>query len=84
MCSLSNQGINEIQENTTEQLMAIGRTVWGPKVPPLKGTQVSLSYAQCFLYLISSSINVSVFHIMWLETFWTDLILLNDYTKVKG
>ena len=28
---------------------------------------------QCFLYLVSS-INVSVFHITWLSTFWTELI----------
>ena len=27
----------------------------------LKGTEVSLSYGQCFLYLVSFSINVSVF-----------------------
>ena len=31
----------------------------------LKGTEVSLSYVQCFLYLTSSSINVSIFHIIW-------------------
>ena len=37
---------------TTGKLMAIGRTMWGPKVPTLKGTEVSLSYVQCFLYLI--------------------------------
>ena len=29
-----------------------------PKVPTLKGTEVSSSYVQCFLYLVSSSINV--------------------------
>ena len=29
------------------------------KVPTLKGTEASLSYIQCFLYLLSSSINVS-------------------------
>ena len=29
---------------------------------------------QCFLYLVSSSINVSSFHIMWLDTFWTDIV----------
>ena len=29
---------------------------------------------QCFLYLVSSSINVSIFHIKWLDTFWTYLI----------
>ena len=32
----------------------------------------SLSYVQCFLYLVSSSINVFVSHITWLDTFWTD------------
>ena len=35
--------IGEIQENTAGQLMAIGRTVWGSKVPTLKGTESSLS-----------------------------------------
>ena len=70
------QTINEIQENTMGQLMVIGRNVWGPKEPRLKGTEMSLSYVQCFLYLVSSSINVSIFHITWLGTFWTDLIFL--------
>ena len=46
------QTVNEIQENTTGQLMVIGRTVGGPKVPTLKGTEASLSYVQCFLYLL--------------------------------
>ena len=68
------QTVNEIQENTMGQLMATGRTVWGPKVPPLKGTEASLSYVQCFLYLVSSSINVSIFHSTWLNTLWTDLL----------
>ena len=43
-------------------------------MPTLKGTEESLSYVQCFLYLVSSSINVSIFHITWLDTFWTDLV----------
>ena len=64
----------QIQENMTGQLMAIGGTVWGPKVPTLKRTEASLSHIQCFLYLVSSSINVSIFHIIWLDTFWTDFI----------
>ena len=34
-------------------------------MPTLKGTEMSLSCVQCFLYLVSSSINVSVFHIAW-------------------
>ena len=32
----------------------------------LKGTEASLSYAKCFLYLVSSSINASIFHSTWL------------------
>ena len=52
--------------------MAIGRTVLGPKVPTLKGTEASLSSVQCFLYLEFYSIHVSVFHI----TFWTDYIYI--------
>ena len=55
------QTICEIQENISGQLMATGRTAWGPKVPTLKGTEVSLSYVQFFLYVVSSSINVSIF-----------------------
>ena len=73
------QTIDEIQENMTGQQMVIGRTVWGPKVPTLKETEVSLSYIQCFLYFVSSSINVSIFPITWLDTFWTDLICGEDW-----
>ena len=57
------QTVSEIQENMTGQLMATGRTVWSPKMPPLKGTEASLSCVQCFLYLVSSSVNASIFHI---------------------
>ena len=57
------QTFNVIQENTKGQLMAIGRTVWGPKAPTLKGTEASLSYVQCFSYLVSSSLSVSICHI---------------------
>ena len=46
------QTLSVIQENTMGQLVAIGRTVWGPKVPILKGTEASLSYVQHFLYLL--------------------------------
>ena len=73
------QTVKEIQENKTGQLMAIGRTVWGPKVPTLKGTEATLSYVQCLLSLGSSSINISIFHITWLNTFWTDLIYKIKY-----
>ena len=46
-------------------------------MPTLKGTEVSLSYVQCFLYLVSSLINVSIFHVTWLDTFWTYLVYHN-------
>ena len=48
-------------------------------MPTLKGTEALLSYVQYFLYLVSSSVNVSVFHI-WLDTFRTDLLYF-DWTK---
>ena len=71
------QTVDENQKNTTGQLMAIGRAVWGPKVPTRKGTEASLSYVQCFLYCVCSLKKVSIFHITWLDTFWTDLIYVH-------
>ena len=56
----------QIQENMTGQLMVIGRTVWDPKVPALKGTETSLSCVQCFSYL---SIYVSIFSYYMAEYF---------------
>ena len=50
------------------QLMMNGRIMCGPKVPTLKRTEVSL-------FLVSSSINVSNFHSIWLDTFGTDVAL---------
>ena len=39
------------------------------------------------MFLVPSSINVSIFHITWLGTFWIDLIntvpILNEETKAK-
>ena len=35
---------------------------------------VSLSHVQCSLYLVSSLINVSIFHILRLDALWTDRI----------
>ena len=56
------------------QLMVIGRTVWGAMVPTLKRTETLFSYIYCFLYLVFSSIYVSIFQFTWLDTFQTDLI----------
>ena len=58
------QTINEIQENMMGQVMVIKRTVWGSKVPTFKGTEASLSYVQCFLYLVSCLGNVSFSYYM--------------------
>ena len=77
------QTVDEIQKNTMGQLMAIGRTVWGPNVPTLKGTEASLSCVQCFLYLASSSESVSIFHIIWLHTFWADLVYVLRGSAVR-
>lgn len=40
----------------------------------LKGTETILSHVQCFMYLVTSSINVSIFCSTRLDTLWTDLI----------
>ena len=40
----------------------------------MKGTKASLFYVQCLLYLVSSSISVSIFHSTRLDIFWTALI----------
>ena len=42
------QTTNEIQENMTGQLIVTGKTVWGPKVLTLKGTEV-----HCPMYNVS-------------------------------
>ena len=39
-----------------------------------EGDWDALSYVHYFLNLVSSSINVSIFHTTWLDTCWTDLI----------
>ena len=68
------QTIDEIQENTRVQLMEIGRTMWGPTVACFEGDWGIIVLCTMFLYLVSSSINVSFFPITQLATFWTDLI----------
>ena len=75
------QTVDEIQENTMGQLMATGRAV-EVQDSNLKETEMSLSYVQCFLYLVSSSINVSIFHITWLDTFWIDLVYIPFYHHI--
>ena len=63
-------------KNTMRQLLAIRRMVWGPKVSTLKSTEGSLSCVQCFLDLVSPSINVTVFFILhgWIPSGQTSYI----------
>ena len=76
------QTANEIQENMMGQLMAIGWTVWGPKVAALKVTEASLSYAQCFLYLVSSSISVSIFLVHgWIPSGQTSYVWKRKFNR---
>ena len=71
------QTIEEIQESITGQLMATGRTVWGPKVPVLKGTEASLSYVQCFLFLYL--LNKCLYFSYYMAGFLLDRSLINIY-----
>ena len=66
--------VDEIQENMLGQLKAIGRIVWGSRVPTLKRTESSLSSVQYFLYLVSSSIKVSVIVCGWILSGQTSYI----------
>ena len=43
-------------------------------MPTLKGTEASLSYVKCLLYLVSSSTNVFIVLIARMYTSWKDLI----------
>ena len=61
------QTMNEIQKNMTGQMMTIGKTVWDPREPTLKGTE---AIVLCTMFLVSSLITASIFHITWLDTFW--------------
>ena len=56
------QIIDESQENTMGQLMAIGRTMWGPKVPTLKETEVSLSSYEVSCIFFNKCLYFFIFH----------------------
>ena len=48
------QTVDEIQENTTGQLMAIGRTAWGPQVSTRRGLRghCPMHNVSCIMYLL--------------------------------
>ena len=62
------QTINEIQENTRGQLWQLGELCEVPRCLLWRGLRHHCPM-YCFLYLVSSSTNVSTFHITWLDTF---------------
>ena len=81
------QAINEIQENTTGQLLVIPTKDFAECFEQWKWHWESCLRSQsaclqgdwgvivpCTMCLVSLSINVPIFHSTWLNTFWTDLI----------
>ena len=47
-----------------------------PRCPLWRGLRHLFLYVQYFLYLVSSSTDVSIFRITWLDSLWIDLIYL--------
>ena len=69
------QIIGEIQENTTGEL-----TLNWEHCMRFQGAYFEGAWGIIILYtmfLVSSSVSVSIFHITWLHTFWKDLIYTN-------
>ena len=79
------QTINEIHDNTMGRLMVIGRNVWGPKVPTLKGTEASSSYTQhsCIMYLLQQMSLVFMLH-GWIPSRQTSLYIYSPYDIVPS
>ena len=83
---------NDLSQTTTNEPGFLKKVITRDKswVPTLKETEVSMSYVQCFLYLVPSSVNVSVFHIAWLGIFWTDYthtsysLYIHTYTHTRN
>ena len=70
------QTINEIQEYTTGQLWWLGKLCEVTRCLLLRdwGIIVLCIMFLCTMYIGSFSVNVSLLHITWLATFWTDLV----------
>ena len=79
------QPLDEFQENRRGQLLGIGSTVcllWelGVLCACFEGYWgVIILYT---MFLVSYSINVSIFHIMGLDTFWTDLVFFSIFCGI--
>ena len=64
-----------------EQLTVTGRELCEVSGTYFKGTEASLSQVQCFLYLVSCSLNISIFH-DWLPSGQTPYDLKMHVTKI--
>ena len=71
------QPIVENRENKTGKLIVMGRTVRSQGAYFERDGGILVL---CTVFLVSSSINVSIFHIIWLDNFWTNLIGLLQFT----
>ena len=49
----------------------------------IEGDRDVIVLCQCFLYLVSSPVNVSSFHSMWLDPFWTALVCLSVLSHIR-
>ena len=67
------QTISEIQENARSSSWRLRGLCKVPRCLLWRGLRCHCPI-QSFLYLVYSSINVSIFHGTWLDAFWTDLI----------
>ena len=80
------QTIDQIQENTTGQLMSIPTKDFAECFEQWKRCWENWVRSQgayferdlgvidlCAMFLVSCSINVSIFHSTWLNSFWTDI-----------
>ena len=70
------QTVNKIQENTMGSWWWLGELCEVTRCVLWRGLRFPYL---CTLFLVSSSINVSIFHITWLDTFWTDLTDFRKY-----
>ena len=81
------QTVSEIQKNTMRQLMVIPTKDFAECFEQWKRCWENCVRSQgaysegdwdinvlCTMFLVSSSINVSIFHITWLDTFWTHFV----------
>ena len=74
------QTINEIQEKMTGAADSIWENCVRSQGAYFEGDWAVI--VLCTMVLVSSSINVSIFHITWMDTFWTDLVCASKHVFI--